>query len=150
MSQLRQLHSGVQRDARELRGSHTELEHRCAQKDFLLRTLADALVLAAADKGLRPAAAVRALREATFKPSYYARADLGMEALCRYIESGGDAAADGRSKRSGGGCADKDGVGKLDKETVRKPIQLLAWTFKSLLNMGPTRELVSVLYRVAL
>eukprot|EP00095_Tigriopus_kingsejongensis_P004621 maker-scaffold559_size137194-snap-gene-0.31 protein:Tk04621 transcript:maker-scaffold559_size137194-snap-gene-0.31-mRNA-1 annotation:"PREDICTED: myosin-10" len=70
---------------RETQSSHDRLDHKCAIKDFLLRSLAD-LIKTATD--LRPTYVARRLREATFRPSYIRGLDFTMESLCRFIENG--------------------------------------------------------------
>ncbi|XP_059082572.1 restin homolog [Tigriopus californicus] len=70
---------------KETQSSYDQLDHKCANKDFLIRTLAD-LMKTATD--LRSTSIVRYLREATFKPSYVRGLDFTMESLCRFIESG--------------------------------------------------------------
>ena len=71
--------------------SFTELETKCALKDFLLRTLAE--LFGEEESGMSATAAVRALRNATFKPSYVrggGKIDFTLESLCRFIESEGN------------------------------------------------------------
>ena len=70
-------------------------EHKCATKDFLLRTLSEIVVKAPDDVG-SAAAVVRRLRETTFKPSYVVnrrggtggggKIDFNLDSLCKFIE----------------------------------------------------------------
>jgi hypothetical protein len=63
-------------------GQIDHLEHKCANKDFLIRTLADTV-----RTDLSANSVVRRLREATFKPSYLVRGiDFNLESLCKFIE----------------------------------------------------------------
>ena len=65
--------------------ANADLEHKVANKDFLIRTLAEAV-----RGGAEPpsAAVVRALRNATYKPSYMRGTDFNLDSLCRFIETG--------------------------------------------------------------
>ena len=61
-------------------------EHKCATKDFLIRTLSE-IVVKADDFG-SATAVVRRLRETTFKPSYVVnrKIDFNLDSLCKFIE----------------------------------------------------------------
>ena len=64
----------------------THQEHKCATKDFLIRTLSE-IVVKANDIG-SATAVVRRLRETTFKPSYVVnrKIDFNLDSLCKFIE----------------------------------------------------------------
>ena len=68
----------------QIRSTHSQ-EHKCATKDFLIRTLSE-IVVKADDFG-SATAVVRRLRETTFKPSYVVKGiDFNLDSLCKFIE----------------------------------------------------------------
>ena len=70
----------------EAQSSYQELDHKCANKDFLIRNLSD-LLLRSAGPDLKVTSVVRYLREATYRPSFVRGLDFNLETLCRYIEN---------------------------------------------------------------
>ena len=89
-------------------------EHKCATKDFLIRTLSE-IVVKADDLG-SATAVVRRLRETTFKPSYVVKGiDFNLDSLCKFIEEYN--ARSPRSPRS----STTEAVGFLGKSIYKWP-----------------------------
>ena len=80
-------------------------EHKCATKDFLIRTLSE-IVVKANDIG-SATAVVRRLRETTFKPSYVVnrKIDFNLDSLCKFIEE-----SNARSSASGAEVENREAV----------------------------------------